>query len=85
MKIFIAILVSSLAILVNSSPFPYCGGNQTFSSCENRCKEPTCASLSFNIADTCSSEDCVRGCFCKEGYARIDHDACVKIADCARK
>ena len=83
MKIFIAILVSSLAILVNSSYQPDCGPNNHFYI--YGIKESTCECLLSDAGIDCFTDRPNKICICDEGYARNAKDVCVKIAECARK
>lgn len=57
---------------------PICGTNEKWDSCHGEC-EPTCEEPKKN----CSG--CIKGCFCRSGYVRNNHDKCVLPSDCPKR
>uniref|UniRef100_A0A1B0D7N2 TIL domain-containing protein n=2 Tax=Phlebotomus papatasi TaxID=29031 RepID=A0A1B0D7N2_PHLPP len=58
---------------------PQCGYNEQYQECGYRCVEQCKAD-----SKQCKYEKCESGCFCKEGYARINGQ-CVPFENCAQK
>ena len=84
MKVFIAILISSLAISVNSLSPIACGDNESYKECGSLCNAPFCESLYSDVIINCP-DVCDEGCFCNEGFARNADNVCVDVAECARE
>ncbi|KAG8183312.1 hypothetical protein JTE90_002804 [Oedothorax gibbosus] len=59
-------------------PSDTCGANEVYKDCGTACPK-TCANR--NIKIRCIDE-CVEGCFCKDGYVRNDEGICVKPNQC---
>lgn len=83
MKYFIAILISTLAISVNSH-HRICGENENSYVCSSKCKDLTCKKLYSDQVTECP-DICEDGCFCNEGFARNADNVCVDVAECARE
>ncbi|XP_060804895.1 zonadhesin [Amyelois transitella] len=56
-------------------PMLSCGPRQVFKLCE------VCEKTCSNPKPNCPSE-CMRGCFCQDGYYKAPSGACVKLEDC---
>lgn len=58
-----------------------CGDNEHYEECGFNCR-PSCAKIYNEVKMNCSS-DCVKGCFCNEGYLYDEGPKkCVKPSDC---
>lgn len=84
MKFFVAILISCLAISVNSLSPIACGDNESYNECGNNCAAPTCESFLYDVISACPYI-CDAGCFCNEGFVRNADNICVDVAECGRK
>ena len=59
-----------------------CPVNQTFSACEGNCSI-SCPEVVYGVSTTCSN-NCVPGCRCKKGFAKIA-DRCIIEMECKCK
>ncbi|EAT48603.1 AAEL000379-PA [Aedes aegypti] len=81
MKLLISLAVIALIYTcVTASNF--CSGpNEVYQECGSAC-EKTCAGLGAN--QTCN-EKCVPGCFCADGFVRLNHSGqCVPSSKCPK-
>jgi hypothetical protein len=55
-----------------------CGTNEVYSECGTAC-EPTCS----NLYPICTQQ-CVTGCFCKQGFVRkaSSNSKCIRFGSC---
>ncbi|XP_031623709.1 uncharacterized protein LOC116341019 isoform X3 [Contarinia nasturtii] len=77
-----------LEIFKKSNETNVCGENEEYLECGKKCML-SCrySASSFGIAlseDECEKNECVKGCFCKDGLVR-QRDKCVPVAECSSR
>ncbi|KAJ0174465.1 hypothetical protein K1T71_009573 [Dendrolimus kikuchii] len=77
LKIYFVLFLAFLVTIV-SSKNQCCPENEVYKECGSACPK-TCAADS---EDTICTEQCVVGCFCKDGYVRNSADKCILPSDC---
>ncbi|GFR05007.1 hypothetical protein TNCT_498982 [Trichonephila clavata] len=62
-------------------PGETCGKDEEYKDCGSACP-PSCSSLGRNLVCT---QQCVQGCFCRQGLVRNDQGDCIEPEKCPRK
>lgn len=77
------IILFFLIIGIDSKAIRKCGTNEIFKTCGSACP-PTCETRFYIHKENTCTKQCVRGCFCEEGYYRAKDGTCVQTEDCCQ-